>query len=65
VGAIISVRELSAKRWKGFQRGGVWGTLLRRYGTPQFSRGGASPEPIPRGIAQGNDSPATGGSQET
>jgi hypothetical protein len=48
VGAIISVRELSAKRWKGFQRGGH-----------RWRRRGADAALI----AQTNDSPATGGSQ--
>jgi len=41
VESTLSKREPRVKLWKGFQRGEVWGTLLGRYGTPQFSRGGA------------------------
>ena len=55
----LSKREPRVKLWKGFQRGEVWGTLLGRYGTPQFSRGGvAGADAAP--IAQTHCSPATG-----
>ncbi len=57
--SILSVREPPAKSWKGSQRGEVCGALLGRCDAPQFSRGGASPEPMPHEIAQSNSSPAT------
>ncbi len=48
MGAIISVRELSAKRWKGSHVGEVWGVLLGNCGASQFTDGGvalAGPSP--------------------
>ncbi len=62
--AIISVREPPAKRWKGSHVGEVWGALLGNCGASQFTDGGvALADAAP--IAQSNNSPATGGSQET
>ena len=60
MGAIISVRELSAKRWKGSHVGEVWGPYSR-YTTRRTSLMEASPEP--HLIAQSNDSRFTGRSQ--
>jgi hypothetical protein len=64
VDAIISMRELSAKCWKGSQRGEVWGwwAFLGNCDAPQFSRAGvAGADAAP--IAQSNNSPFTGRSQ--